>query len=171
MINLEYKIGDSVLKLIKSSIYESFNGVVEFKGAEPSAEVVITTGLGGAFLLNKELGKDNIITDPTQSEGYFAQFVIPFLAKVHLTVNPSLDNEKDKGPTYYPIDGFRKESYTFTIKDKDLKDIIKIECVGKRPVFEQELLTLIRESKIAEKYEVLPTFLNRYIMNCLKNLE
>lgn len=101
----------------------------------------------------------------------FISYTIPFLANIKFILDPSYDPVEDSNDTNPFLNGYRMSSYKYTIKKNIDNPIIEIVCIGKLPVFQEELLKLVKESKIADKYEMYPTKVVKYIMNCLKDLE
>jgi len=181
---IEYKLGDNVMQIIQNALYETNR--VDFAGPDPSKDVTVKTGIGGMSKLHKAIEemttKSGLVINATEIGAItgtstiekfpITSYTIPYLANVKFSVDPVYDPmEEDVNNPY--IDGFRQSSYNYTIELVNEEENVSIEivCVGKLPVFKEELLKLIRESKIADKYEVLPTRLQKYIMNCLKNLE
>ncbi len=177
---IEYKVGDDIMKVIQNGIYDCYAGKVNFLGPDPAMKLQIYTGIAGMGEMNKSMKEmvinSGLVINASEIGGMSADnidkfpitsYTIPFLANVTFILDPSLDTIVE-GTQF--MNGYNPQSYNYRIQDGE-EILVEIVCIGKLPVFEDELLNLIRDSKIAEKYEMYPTKVVKYIMNSLKNLE
>lgn len=186
-VTREYKIGDDIMGIIENTIYKYYNGKSDFTGPAPSPEriLAIETGLGGTYHITNCIKERAInsglvidasdihnmsVTSEESAPLQLRSFTIPFLANINLMLNTELDKGGKISDDSPYINGFFKSSYNYIIKDGE-NIVAELVCIGKLPVFEEELLKLVRGSKIAEKYDMNPTKVVKYIMNTLKALE
>ncbi len=177
---IEYKVGEDIMKIIQESIYSYYRDVT-FPGPEPKREITIKTGIAGISQIDrvvKEMAiKSGLVISASETgtgtkednNTTTIKYTIPFLATTVFTLQPEID-KLDPDTEYIYVNGYKQESYGYIIKDGDTV-IAEIVCIGKLPVFKEELLNLVRDSRIAEKYEMYPTKVVKYIINALKNLE
>ena len=124
------------LELLRSELYNFYNGRVEFDGPDPKRQIIVQTGMGGMRMVNeaikREAASDNFITvngdksgiNAVQGDamdlgfGYaFTSYVIPFLANVKFVINPAFDNVHTNDIENPVIDGHPLSSYSFIIFD------------------------------------------------------
>lgn len=180
---VEYQLGDDIMKIIQNTLYDIYNGKVEFTGPDPKVNVDVKTGIAGMMGVDRAVREmiinsglvinaseiSNIANHSNEENVSYTSYIIPFLANVRFIIDPVMDPMKASDEINPYINGFRTSSYSYVVEQKD--QVYEIVCVGKLPVFQEELLKLVRESKIADKYEMYPTKVVKYIMNALKNLE
>jgi hypothetical protein len=176
---IEYKLGENILSILEELLYNSNR--VDFASPAPEKDTVVKTGIGGLAQINRLLQKvateSGLQASKLEPAGNVnpgsevLSYTIPFLSNIKFVLDPAQDTPPASEVENPMLDGFKQSSYHYTVEQGEDIDKVQLVCVGKLPVFKEELLKLIRESKIADKHDVLPTELQKYIMNCLKNLE
>jgi hypothetical protein len=185
---VEYMIGDDIMKVIQNTIYNFYAGKVDFLGPDPKRDVDIYTGLGGMMQVNNsikemtinsglvinapEIGTVTNRNDNCDDIGYFSSYVIPFLANVKFRIDTSMDNVDNGGQATEDnpfINGFLKSSYNYrVVAGEETVDII---ATGARPDFKHELTKLIIDSVLDTQYEMSANRLTKCIMNYLNTLK
>ena len=140
------------MEIFRNEIYNFFRGRTKFDKSNPTAKLVIQTGLGGIQMVNEAIKREAVnafgsAIDPTKSGisaisgdalnlkyGYaYTQYVIPWLAQMEFVINPAFDNEDTNEIENPRIDGFPLSSYSFIIFDvtnNDNDDNIKLLKYG-----------------------------------------
>lgn len=156
----KYYVGDDILSIIQSSIYECYKGRIDFCGPNPEREIIVETGFGGNFQLKNSIIKmvtesGLVITgELPKTEDNFLSYTIPFLATIKIRIDPSKDNNTMSEKM---IKGFKISSYNYKIIDNDCS-IVDILAIGERSYF----YLLIRS--ISKR-------LNKFYKNILKKLK
>lgn len=121
------------LKMFKNSIYNYFNGKVDFDKSDSGRVLVVQTGIGGMELVSeaiaKEVGASGLMLNATDLNAVkgdpmnltyginWTGFNIPFLANVRFVVNPAFDNKVQNEIENPLIEGRPLSSYSFIIYD------------------------------------------------------
>lgn len=124
------------LDLFRSELFNFYNGKVDFKGPDPSKELIVQTGMAGMKMVNEAIKKEAFSTGLTVNMdqsgvnaisgknamdlnfGFaFTSYTIPFLANVKFVLNPAFDNVHTNDIENPIIDGFPLSSYNFIIFD------------------------------------------------------
>jgi hypothetical protein len=106
-----YTLKNFSLKLLKEAIYNFYNGRVDWNDPDPSRQITLMTGMGGAHLLHQAIQKESnaagfVIQAASNngigaiqgqgmnlSFGYFYQsIVLPFIGRINFVINPAFDN-------------------------------------------------------------------------------
>lgn len=173
--NTNYRVEEDVTSIIENALYKSLGGMDgNFGVLEPANVFTITTGLGGAYLVNKGLqnktkGTGLIVAGsnlPSLTEFSRIDYSLPFLGRVHVEVDTALD-EYQAIPDNKHINGFLQSSYNMTLKKEDGTVIGHMNCTGKRPELLEELSILIRECELDKQYNIEASVLRTYIVNQL----
>ncbi len=138
-----YNIGTWNMGILKSEIYNYYNGRVDFTGPDPKREVIVQTGIAGMQQVNEAIqqmatnsgmvinasevgaisssgGKTGIpqINGMDLRFGFaYTAYVIPFLANVKFVINPALDPVEANDIENPWVNGFRCSSYSYIIWD------------------------------------------------------
>lgn len=128
-----YQLDNFSLKMFKNSIYNYFNGKVNFDQSDSGRMLVVQTGLGGMEMISNSIAKEvggsgflldatkiGALTGPAMNLVYgvnWTGFNIPFLANVRFVVNPAFDNLVQNDIENPLIDGRPLTSYSFIIYD------------------------------------------------------
>ena len=129
------------LELFRSEIFNFYNGKVEFKGPDPSRQIIVQTGMAGMKLINEAIKKEAFNTAGSGTQLYasmdksgmnaisgnnamdlnfgfaFTSYTIPFLANVKFVLNSAFDNVHTNDIENPIIDGFPLSSYNFIVFD------------------------------------------------------
>lgn len=174
---IEYRLGDNILNTLEEIFYN--NGRIDFASPNPEKSATIKTGIGGLAAVNRLLQKmankaglqaSKLEPSSTGHTG-IVSYTIPFLAKVEFVLDPSQDTPPANETENPMIEGFKQSSYHYTVEQGEGIGNIQLICVGKRPVFREELRRAIMESGADKDYDTPMPVMMKYIMNCLKNLE
>lgn len=140
-----YTLKNFSLKLLREAIYNFYNGRVDWNDPEPSRQITLMTGMGGAHLLHQAIQKEansagfviqaaaNNGIGAIQGQGmnlsfgYFYQSIIlPFIGRVNFVINPAFDNIQTNSieNPLIPETGFNLSSHLFIAFDvvENLKD-------------------------------------------------
>lgn len=138
-----YNIGTWNMGILKSELYNYYNGRVDFTGPDPKREVIVQTGIAGMQQVNDAIqqmasnsgmvinasevgaissanGKTGIpqINGMDLRFGFaYTAYVIPFLANVKFVINPALDPVLANDIENPFVNGFRTSSYCYIIWD------------------------------------------------------
>ena len=140
-----YNKSDFRLDIFRSEIFNFYNGKVDFKGPDPSRQIIVQTGMAGMRMVNEAIKKEAfniagasntqnnaLFTDMSKNGigaisgnnamdlnfGFaFTSYTIPFLANVKFVLNPAFDNVHTNDIENPIIDGFPLSSYNFIIFD------------------------------------------------------
>jgi hypothetical protein len=136
-----YNKGSFSLELFRSEIFNFYNGKVDFKGPDPSRQIIVQTGMAGMKMVNEAIKKEAFNTvGGTQglsanldksglgaisgsnamdlNFGFaFTSYTIPFLANVKFVLNSAFDNVHTNDIENPIIDGFPLSSYNFIVFD------------------------------------------------------
>lgn len=136
-----YNIGTWNMGILKSELYNYYNGRVDFTGPDPSREVIVQTGIAGMQQVNDLIqnmatnaglvlngaeigaisgtnGRSIPLNGMDLKFGYaYTSYVIPFLANVKFVVNPALDPVLASDIENPYVNGFRLSSYSYIIWD------------------------------------------------------
>ncbi len=133
------------LELFRSEIFNFYNGKVDFKGPDPSRQIIVQTGMAGMKMVNEAIkkeafniagasaGQNNALFTDMSKAGIgaisgnnamdlnfgfaFTSYTIPFLANVKFVLNPAFDNVHTNDIENPIIDGFPLSSYNFIVFD------------------------------------------------------
>jgi hypothetical protein len=129
------------LELFRSEIFNFYNGKVEFKGPDPSRQIIVQTGMAGMKMINEAIKKEAFNTAGSGTQLYasmdksgmnaisgnnamdlnfgfaFTSYTIPFLANVKFVLNSAFDNVHTNDIENPIIDGFPLSSYNFIVFD------------------------------------------------------
>ncbi len=178
MNRIEYKIGEDIVKIIESTIYENISRE-DFEGPDPKHIVYIKTGLGGMKEIDSKIRNMAIssglvvnaseLFKPVEEGGIsFTSYTIPFLATMNITIDTTMDPVQADDIPF--VKGYKQSSYNYIISEND-EILLEVICIGELPDFHRELNKIIRECKLEDKYEVSSAFLTKYLMKKLKELE
>lgn len=128
-----YEKDNFSFKMFKNSIYNYFNGKVNFDKSDSGRTLIVQTGLGGMELVSNsianEVGGSGLMLNATDLRAVsgspmelvyginWTGFNIPFLANVRFVVNPAFDNLVQNDIENPLIDGRPLTSYSFIIYD------------------------------------------------------
>jgi len=106
-----YTLKNFSLKMLQSSIYNFYNGRIDWDEVDPSRNVVFMTGMGGAQLLNdaikKEAASSGFVINAAANAGigaiqgqgmklrygyFYNSITIPFIGTISFVINPAFDN-------------------------------------------------------------------------------
>ncbi len=126
-----YSIGDYVPEILKNTIYNFFNGRVDFKGPDPQRKLICQTGMGGMnqmmSAIQQMANNSGLVQNASEigaisgkalglDFGYaFQSYTIPFLANVKFELNPAFDNVQANLRENPMVNGFRLSSYCYII--------------------------------------------------------
>jgi hypothetical protein len=140
-----YTLKNFSLKLLREAIYNFYNGRVDWDDPDPSRQITLMTGMGGAHLLHEAIRREanaagfviqaaaNNGIGAIQGQGmnltfgYFYQSIIlPFIGRINFVINPAFDNIQTntiENPLI-PETGFNLSSHLFIAFDvvENLKD-------------------------------------------------
>lgn len=131
-----YNKNNFSLELFRGEIYNFYAGRVEFKGPDPSRQLIVQTGMGGMRMVNEAIKREamnsGLVIQAAANDGIgaitgkgmdlnfgfaFTSYVIPFLANVKFVLNPAFDNLHTNDIENPIIDGNPLSSYSFVIFD------------------------------------------------------
>mgnify|MGYP001068755952 CR=1 FL=1 len=106
-----YTLKNFSLDLLREALYNFYNGRVDWNDPNPSRQITLMTGMGGALLLHnaikKEANASGFIIHAAENNGigairgqgmnleygYFYQSIIlPFIGRINFVINPAFDN-------------------------------------------------------------------------------
>lgn len=106
-----YTLKNFSLKMLQSSIYNFYNGRIDWDEVDPSRNIVFMTGMGGAQLLNdaikKEAASSGFVINAAANAGigaiqgqgmklrygyFYDSITIPFIGTISFVINPAFDN-------------------------------------------------------------------------------
>lgn len=133
----EYKKEEDVINIVRETMIELYTKESQFREADPNKMVTIETGLGGFMNIDKAL-KEQIINSGlviTASKSNMdtheigmgkIMYTIPHITKVLFRLTPLMDPVGEPTDENPYIDGFRKSSYSYIIKNEDNKVIAEL---------------------------------------------
>lgn len=128
-----YNKGQFTLELLRSEIFNFYNGKVEFKGPDPKRQIIVQVGMAAMKLVNEAIKKEALgaglvvqaadigaITGKGMDLDFgfaFTSYTIPFLANVKFVLNPAFDNVHTNDIENPIIDGYPLSSYSMIVFD------------------------------------------------------
>lgn len=132
---VEYLIGDDIVKVVENSIYNFYRGKVDFTGPNPDRTIWATTGLAGImqfnFAIKERAIKSGLVINvrdiKMNEQSEYTSYIIPFLANVKFKIEPVFDPQNvfdDKENPF--INEFRISSYNYKLTDENSGDTVTI---------------------------------------------
>lgn len=145
---IEYLIGDDIVKVVENSIYNFYRGKVDFTGPDPDREIYATTGLGGMLQFNSAVKAEaiksglviNAMNIKMNEQKEYTSYIIPFLANVKFKVDVAFDSlphqTTDKSNPF--MNGFKMSSYNYKLTDENSGDTVTI--IAKRSTLRNRIV-------------------------------
>jgi len=131
-----YNKSNFSMNIFRNQLYNFFAGRVEFEGPDPHRILDVQTGIGGARLFNEavklEANSAGMVIQAAQNAGVgaitgtgmnlgfgyaYTEYVIPFIARIRIHVNPAFDNIQTNHIENPIVDGNPLSSYSFIVFD------------------------------------------------------